>query len=74
MAPAPNRCKSGSRASNYGLNVPQSPGLMFIGVSKTHISEMEHGKRPMGQDLAKRLANALKVNYRVFLCSKFEEN
>jgi len=28
---------------------------------------MEHGKRPIGKDMAKRLAKALKVNYRVFL-------
>ena len=40
---------------------------MCIGVSRAHLSEMEHGKRPIGQDLAKRLAKALKVNYLVFL-------
>ena len=39
----------------------------LLGVSQTHISEMEHGKRPIGKDMAKRLARALKVNYRVFL-------
>jgi len=39
----------------------------LLGVSQTHISEMEHGKRPMGKDMAKRLARALKVDYRVFL-------
>jgi len=39
----------------------------LVGVSQTHISEMEHGKRPIGKDMAKRLARALKVNYRVFL-------
>jgi DNA-binding XRE family transcriptional regulator len=39
----------------------------LVGVSQAHISEMEHGKRPIGKDLAKRLAKALKVNYRVFL-------
>ncbi len=39
----------------------------LVGVSQTHISEMEHGKRPIGKDMARRLAQALKVNYRVFL-------
>ena len=39
----------------------------LVGVSQAHISEMEHDKRPIGKDLAKRLAKALKVNYRVFL-------
>ena len=39
----------------------------LVGVSQTHISEMEHGKRPIGKEMAKRLAKALKVNYRVFL-------
>jgi len=39
----------------------------LVGVSQAHISGMEHDKRPIGKDLAKRLAKALKVNYRVFL-------
>ena len=39
----------------------------LVRVSQTHISEMEHGKRPIGKDMARRLAKVLKVNYRVFL-------
>ena len=39
----------------------------LVGISQTHISEMEHGKRPIGKDMAKRLAKILKVDYRVFL-------
>ncbi len=38
-----------------------------VGVKATHISEMERGKRPIGKDMAKRLAKVLKVNYKVFL-------
>jgi DNA-binding XRE family transcriptional regulator len=38
-----------------------------VGVSQTHISEMEHGKRPIGKDMAKRLAKVLRADYRVFL-------
>lgn len=32
----------------------------LVGVSQTHISEMEHNKRPIGKDMARRLAKALK--------------
>jgi DNA-binding XRE family transcriptional regulator len=38
-----------------------------VGVKATHISEMERGKRPIGKDMAKRLAKVLKVHYKVFL-------
>ena len=38
-----------------------------IGTPQRHISEMEHGKRPIGKEMAKRLAKALNVNYRIFL-------
>ncbi|MBM4285516.1 MAG: helix-turn-helix transcriptional regulator [Deltaproteobacteria bacterium] len=38
-----------------------------LGVSQTHISEMEHGKRPIGKEMARRLAKVLQVDYRVFL-------
>lgn len=39
----------------------------MIGAKPSHISEMEHGKRPIGKDMAKRLAKALKTDYKVFL-------
>jgi DNA-binding XRE family transcriptional regulator len=39
----------------------------LVGGSQTHISEMEHDKRPIGKDLARRLAKVLKADYRVFL-------
>ena len=38
-----------------------------LGIGQTHISEMEHGKRPIGKEMARRLARVLKVDYRVFL-------
>ena len=38
------------------LNVPQQ-----------HISEMEKGKRPIGKNTAKRLAEVFELDYRVFL-------
>jgi DNA-binding XRE family transcriptional regulator len=37
------------------------------GIPQRHISEMEHSKRPIGKELAKKLAQVLKIDYRVFL-------
>jgi DNA-binding XRE family transcriptional regulator len=38
-----------------------------LGIPGSNISEMEHGKRPIGKKMAKRLATALKIDYKVFL-------
>ena len=38
-----------------------------IGIKQVHISQMENEKRPIGKEMAKRLANVLDVDYRVFL-------
>jgi len=38
-----------------------------ISIKQAHISQMENGKRPIGKEMAKRLAKALNVDYRVFL-------
>lgn len=48
-----------------GLTQAQLAGV--IGVKPSHISEMEKGKRPMGKDMAKRLAKALNTSYQLFL-------
>lgn len=37
------------------------------GIPQRHISEMENGKRPIGKETAKKLADVLEVDYRVFL-------
>jgi len=39
----------------------------MIGVTPSHISEMENGKRSIGKNMAKRLAKALRAEYKVFL-------
>ena len=36
-------------------------------IPQRHISEMERGKRSIGKERAKKLAEALNVDYRVFL-------
>lgn len=38
-----------------------------IGIVQHHISEMETGKRTVGKEMAKKLAEVLNVDYRVFL-------
>ncbi len=37
------------------------------GIPQRHISEMENGKRTIGKEMAKRLGEALNINYKVFL-------
>jgi DNA-binding XRE family transcriptional regulator len=39
----------------------------LTGIPQRHISEMEHGKRPIGKDRARKLAEILKVDYHIFL-------
>ena len=39
----------------------------MTGIPQRHISEIENGKRGIGKDRAKIFAEALKVDYRVFL-------
>ena len=39
----------------------------LTGIPQSHISEMEHGKRGIGKERAKRLGKALNITYRVFL-------
>jgi transcriptional regulator with XRE-family HTH domain len=55
---------SGARYSE-GLTQVQLSKL--AGIPQRHISEMENGKRPIGKEMAKRLSEALNINYRVFL-------
>ena len=39
----------------------------MVGAKASHISEMENGKRPIGKGMAKRLAKALRTDYKIFL-------
>jgi DNA-binding XRE family transcriptional regulator len=39
----------------------------MTGISQRHISEMENGKRPIGKEVARRLAKALKISYQALL-------
>lgn len=55
------------RGARKRENLTQKELANLIGISQTHISEMEHGKRPIGREMAKRFARALNVDYRIFL-------
>ena len=48
-------------------NLTQIQLARLTGIPQRHISEMEHGKRPIGKERAKKLAKALKIDYHVFL-------
>lgn len=39
----------------------------LTGIPQRHLSEMERERRPIGKETAKKLAIALKTDYRVFL-------
>lgn len=38
-----------------------------LGIPQGNLSKMENGKRPIGKAMAKRLADILNIDYRVFL-------
>lgn len=55
------------RGARYRENLTQEKLAKMLGISQTHISEMESAKRPIGKEMAKRLSEVLHVDYRVFL-------
>ncbi|MDY7000624.1 MAG: helix-turn-helix transcriptional regulator [Thermodesulfobacteriota bacterium] len=60
----PGHTLRGARLHN---DLTQKRLAEIIGVKSSHISEMEHGKRTIGKEMAKRLAKALNTGYKVFL-------
>ncbi|MEI6702096.1 MAG: helix-turn-helix transcriptional regulator, partial [Deltaproteobacteria bacterium] len=60
----PGVCIRGGRGKE-GLTQKQLADR--IGIAQHHISEMENGKRTIGKEMAKKLAEVLNVDYRVFL-------
>ena len=55
------------RGCRYKKDITQLELAEAIGINQHHISEMENGKRPIGKEMAKRLAEFFKTNYRIFL-------
>ncbi len=58
---------SAIRGLRYREGMTQSQLAGKIGVKPRHISEMEKGKRPIGKEMATRLAKALRTDCEVFL-------
>jgi plasmid maintenance system antidote protein VapI len=54
------------RGARHREGLTQAQLAAMIRAKASHISEMERGKRPIGKDLAKRLAKALHTSYQVF--------
>ena len=61
---SPANCLRGARSRE---EMTQAQLAAKVGVKVSHISEMERGKRPVGKEMAKRLAKALNTSYKVFL-------
>ncbi len=55
------------RAARSKEDVTQNQLAQRTGIPQRHISEMEHGKRTIGKKRAKKLAEILNIDYRVFL-------
>ena len=39
----------------------------ILGIEQTNVSKMEHGKRPIGKAISKRIAKVFNLDYRIFL-------
>lgn len=55
------------RAARYREGLTQMQVAQLTGIPQRHLSEMENRKRTIGKTVAKRLAFALNVDYRIFL-------
>jgi DNA-binding XRE family transcriptional regulator len=60
----PGVCLRGSR---HKEGITQKQLSERTGIPQRHISMMEHGKRPIGKEMAKRLGKALNIGFKVFL-------
>jgi DNA-binding XRE family transcriptional regulator len=55
------------RGLRYREDMTQKQLAALAGVSVQNISHMEHGRRPIGKEMAKRLAKVLKTDWRLLL-------
>jgi ribosome-binding protein aMBF1 (putative translation factor) len=55
------------RGARFKENMTQVALAKKLKITQSDLSKMEHGKRPIGKKLAQRIANILKVDYRIFL-------
>jgi DNA-binding XRE family transcriptional regulator len=55
------------RGARYKENMTQVELAKKLKITQSDLSKMEHGKRSIGKKLAQRIADVLKVDYRIFL-------
>ena len=55
------------RAYRTREGLTQDKLAMLAGIPRRHISDMENGRRPIGRENAKKLAEALNTDYRMLL-------
>ncbi len=55
------------RAYRVREGLTQEQLAKLTGIPRRHISDMENGRRPIGKENAKRLAQALNTDYRMLL-------
>ena len=55
------------RGGRHKAGLTQRELAKKIGILPHHISEMEHGKRPISKKMAQKLGKIFNVDYRVFL-------
>ena len=55
------------KGARYKEGMSQEQLSQASGIARRHISEMESNRRSIGKERARRLAEVLKVDYRVFL-------
>ncbi len=58
------------RGARHREGLTQKALAKRCGISQENISRMEHGKRAIGEKLAKKLGKTLNVDYRLFLAKK----
>lgn len=55
------------RGLRYRENLAQAQLAERTAIPQRHVSEMEHGKRPIGRETAHKLATVLGCDYRILL-------
>lgn len=61
------RVAAALRGARYKEGMTQAELAKKIKITQGDLSKMEHGKRPIGKQLAQRISSILRVDYRIFL-------
>lgn len=55
------------RGARYKEDMTQKELADRLDVRQSHLSEMENGKRPIGKNMAKKLASVFNCDFRIFM-------